>query len=178
MLKSLLLADNEETIKKKFLAVTIGRFFIYPLYLSLTTFFCDLNNCEIFARFNHPYFFIYSKTFLFFAFNFAIVFFLHNQAIKKQRNGFLTAFISINSIGLLFTIFFFLRSLIGANDPNFLAYFKENILEFVFVDVILIPLWLYFALKVRRLNEEIQQMDALLKINPNKLSSIPFSKES
>ena len=49
---------------------------------------------------------------------------------------------------------------------NFFLHFKEHLIEFILTDIVLIPAWLYFAFKVRKINLEIQQMESLIHIVP------------
>ena len=166
MLIEFLFAQDEKTCKKKFLILTFFRFFVYPVYLYLMAIFNDLNNPLIFANFSHPYLFIYSKTLIAICVTSLIVYFIYTQALKKSKNGLLTTFIGLNFMGLMFTVFFLLRSLIGATDESFFLHFKEHLIEFILTDIVLIPAWLYFAFKVRKINLEIQQMESLIHIVP------------
>ena len=166
MLKEFLFAQDEKTSKKKFLILTFFRFFVYPVYLYLMAIFHDLNNPLIFANFSHPYLFIYSKTLIAILVTTLIVYFIYTQALKKSKNGVLNAFIGLNFLGLVFTIFFLLRSLIGATNESFFLHFKEHLIEFILTDLILIPAWIYYAFKVRKINQEIQHMESLIHIAP------------
>jgi len=151
VLTDLLKHPKELFYKKGFILFTIILFVVLPLLGDLTNLTASMSN-PIYQRFTYPPHFVF---FIFFAlsrtFSFLITYLMISYATTKNKTGILTFFAFSQSLRLFINALFLFFIVKGSASTHIAELFFKNPYLFCLTELLLNPLWLFFAWSLRKI---------------------------
>jgi len=144
---------KESFFKHYFVLTTLLLFVLLPMGKMLFDYQVFLNHPWVQNSGYSPYLVMSCLLFLNWSITGLITYFMLSHSVKKNRNGLLTFFVSLQTLRLFFCIFALSLQRKGILPATVFGSSSGQLLSFYITEFLLNPVWLYFAWSLRRINQ-------------------------